>query len=354
MARFFQRSTILTLTLAFATLAIAQSTVSADANSREGCKNQWLFNGVWRVKIMDVQPHMNGSQQQGWEVTEVWRNGTSQEVSPGETQLKDQILELQNGVIKATDTTAGTLSQTVATNGFPPAGEFTYTQLFLAANLSVDPSNKPKAVDIVFNGAALATMKSKPQFSTSKYNFHFNLGCVATGAAANVEGGSNQLAAAPGCMNQWMSNGIWKMRVTAIGTYPAVLSKPQDQFGWTITQTWVNASGRGIVPRSSDDQGGKFAPSNVTDEYLATQGGKSASTANVAGGFSLQSKPGYDWAPGASFTFQQTFSWGGFDANDKPIRVLVTFDDKAQNKLPGVPHYRKPADFRIDLTCTRP
>ena len=246
----------------------------------------------------------------------------------------------------------GSLSQqSIAFNDFPPAGEFTYKQIFLSSNF--DPSNKPKGLSIAFNGAQLAQDKSKPQFTTSKYNFHYDLGCVATGAAAQAEGGSTQLAAVNGCMNQWMSNGIWKVRVTVVGTYPAVLSKPQDQFGWVVTQTWVNVSGRGIVPRNFEDQGGKFAPTNVTDEYLATQGGKSAAAANVTGGFQLGAKPGYDWAPGESWTFQQTFSWGGFDANNKPIRLLVSFDDKAQNKLPGVPHYRKPADFRVDLTCTK-
>ena len=90
MVRFRQRSTILTLILAFATLAIGQSTVLADANSREGCKNQWLFNGVWRVKVTDVEPYMNGNQQTGWQVTEVWRNGSSQELSPKDSVLQDQ------------------------------------------------------------------------------------------------------------------------------------------------------------------------------------------------------------------------------------------------------------------------
>lgn len=313
---------------------------------------QWLFNGVWRVEITDVQPHMNGNQQQGWEVTEVWRNGTSVQTSPFDTAFKDQRLELQNGSIGATDTTAGQMSDTVVMNSFPPAGEFTYKQLFLATNLSVDPNNKPKAVDIIFNGPLLSQMRNKPHFTTSKYNFHFNLGCTATGAAAQAEGGSTQVAATTGCMNQWMSNGVWKMRAESITGNPA--DQPQQNwFGWRVSQTWVNISGRGVVPRSFEDQGGKFAPTNVADEYLATQGGKSGSSANAAGGFQLGSKPGYDWAPGASYTFSQLFTWGGFDANDKPVRLLVTFDDKKQNAMAGVPHYRKPANFRIDLTCSK-
>jgi hypothetical protein len=335
-------------------VAVTRSAGLAEAASRQGCMNQWLFNGVWRVRVTAVEPSMNGGQQQGWQVTEVWRNGTAQELAPSDSVLTNQKLELQNGAITANETTGGTLSlQSVTFNNFPPAGEFTYKQVFVAPNLQADPSNKPQGLLITFNGAQLAQMKSKPQFSTSQYNFHFRLGCVATGAAANAEGGSNQLAARPGCLNEWMSNGVWKVRVTALDTYPVVLNKPQDQIGWLVTQTWVNASGRGIVPRGFCDQCPKFAGTGVTDEYLATQGGKSGSSANAVGGLKIYSKPGYDWHPGEAWTFQQFFSWGNFDPTDKPVRLLVTFDDKTQNATPGVPHYRKPADFRIDLTCSK-
>lgn len=354
MMKILTLTVMLVYTILISTVASVPSMSRADSNSREGCMNQWLFNGVWRVKITDVQPHMTDNQQQGWEVTEVWRNGTFGEASPADTQLTNQVLELQNGAIKAQDTTGGTLSlQSVTFNNFPPAGEFTYKQLFLASNLNADPSNKPKGLDISFNGAALATMKSKPQFTTSKYNFHYNLGCTATGAAAQAQGGSTQLPATNGCINQWMSNGVWKMRVTSIGTFPAVLNKPQDQNGWLVTQTWVNASGRGVLPSDLNDKGNQFVGTRVRDEYLATQAGKNGSSMNVTGGFHLMAKPGYDWARAESWTFQQLFSWGNFDPNDKPIRLLVTFDDKTQNATPGVPHYRKPADFRIDLTCSK-
>jgi hypothetical protein len=334
-------------------LGFAQSAGLGDATSREGCKNQWLFNGVWRVKISDVQPHMNGTTQDGWQVIEVWRNGTFQELSPTNSALTGQRLELGNGYIDA----GGLSLETVSTNNFAPAGEFTYKQIFVGSNF--DPSNKPKGLLITFNNAQLSQQKQWPQFTTSKYNFHFNLGCVATGAAAQAEGGSTQLLAQTGCLNQWMSNGVWKMRVTSIGTFPAVLTKPSDQFGWVVTQTWVNASGRKIRSGMGQDSptgrpGDQYIGTTVTDEYLATQGGNNASSANMTGGFQLGSTvPRDDWMPGQSATLKQAFSWGGFDPTDKPTRLLVTFNDKVQNATPGVPHYRKPADFRIDLTCTK-
>lgn len=81
------------------------------ANAREGCINQWLFNGVWRVQVTKVEPFMNGTQQTGWQVTEVWRNGTTEGVAPGDTQLTDQQLELGNGTtLTAKGSTTGSLS----------------------------------------------------------------------------------------------------------------------------------------------------------------------------------------------------------------------------------------------------
>ena len=43
-----------------------------------------------------------------------------------------------------------------------------------------------------------------------------------------------------------------------------------------------------------------------------------------------------------------------FNASDKPSRVLVTFDAKTQNALPAPhPHNSKPANFRINLECSK-
>ena len=321
-----------------------------DATSREGCMNQWLFNGVWRVKVTDVEPVMNGSQQEGWQVTEVWRNGTSRELSPADSVLKDQTLELGNGSITASQTTGGNLSlQTVTNNNMAPSGQLTYRQFFLASTLNADPSNKPKGLQITFNGTQLAQQTSKPQFTTSKYNFHFNLGCTAAGAAANAEGGSNQIAANEGCLNQWMSNSIWRMRVTAFSPYPPD-AKPQDQTGWNITQTWVNMTARKVQPGNL--YGGETVPSNVTDEFIATQNGNNVSSASVAGGLSMSFRL-HVFQPHESYTLTQLFLGGGLNGSDKPIRVLVLFDTATQNKLSGVPHYHMPANFRINLTCTK-
>jgi len=57
-------------------------------------------------------------------------------------------------------------------------------------------------------------MKSRPQLTTTYNNSYFDLTCDVTGAAAQVQGGLTQIAATEGCLNQWMYDSIWKMRVT--------------------------------------------------------------------------------------------------------------------------------------------
>src|ERR1700681_1112325 len=85
-------------TLALLAFAFAGTDArSATATTAEACMNQWVFNGVWRVKATKVEPFMDGTQQVGWQVTESWRNGTTQEMAPGDSLLKDQVLALDDG-----------------------------------------------------------------------------------------------------------------------------------------------------------------------------------------------------------------------------------------------------------------
>ena len=339
---FLMKRTALVAVIMIAALLAARSAVVGDANSREGCMNQWLFNGVWRVQVTKVEPYVNGGPPSGWQVTEVWRNGTSQELAPGDSFLKDQKLTLNNGPLLASTTNTGTLSMgTVGFHTFAPAAQFTYTQIFLAPTF--DPSNKPQTVDIIFDNAKLAVLKSKPQFTSAHYNFHFNLGCVATGKAAQAEGGSGEMAAIPGCMNQWISNGVWKMRATAIA--PDNNNDPTSpQIGWMITEDWVNLTSRPLAPSDSLMQ----------DQYLITAGGQNTPATNSAGTSMNQEQLVFrTFPPGGSFTYQQRFRWAPLNPSDKPVKLLVQFDAAKQNVRVGLPHYKTPANFRIDFTCTK-
>jgi hypothetical protein len=153
-------------------------------------------------------------------------------------------------------------------------------------------------------------------------------------------------------MSQWMSNGVWKMRVTKLSPYPTG-GKPEDQIGWLVTQTWVNVSHMKVYPGVLPDVPDRVAPTNVSDEYLATKNGNNASTFNTVGGFHIGQR-NVPFMPNDPYTFDQLISWSPFDRTDTPTRLLVTFDTAAQKKVKlgiPVPQYRGLANFRINLTC---
>lgn len=340
------KAVLLAIVLAAAQFA-PPTAVLAQSNARTGCLNQWLFNGVWRAKITKVEPLMNGAQQAGWQVTQVWRNGTSRELAPADSSLKDMSLHLSGTVLQAEEHRV----QMLTFNTMAPSGELTYTQTFFAPNMSADPNDKPKALDVTFDNAVVST-SNKPHFTSRQYNFHYRLDCAASGAAAQAEGGSAQLAATNGCMNQWMSNGVWKMRVLGVVPNPPG-AQAKDQNGWRVKQEWVNITHGKVYPGVLPDVGNRVAPTNVSDEFLATQSGNNASSFNAVGGFALGAR-NVPFNPGVPYSFEQLIAGGNLDPADAPTRLLVTFDTAAQSKvnLPiPVPRYRMPANFRISLTC---
>ncbi|MBV8637585.1 MAG: hypothetical protein JO322_05825 [Candidatus Eremiobacteraeota bacterium] len=330
--------------------AVVTGPALAQNNASNGCVNQWLFNGVWRARVDKVEPFIKDGQQQGWQVTQTWRNGVSRELSPADSMMKGEELQLSSGNVLEPDPYR---QQSLVFNTFAPSGEQTYVQGFLFPSGKGDPNDKPKALTVTFDGAKLAT-QNKPHFTSSQYNFHYDLGCTASGAAAQAQGGSSQISASPGCMNQWMSNGVWKMRVVAVGPNPADVTRPIDQNGWLVTQEWVNITHLKLYPGVLGDGFNRVAPSNVGDEFLATKNGNNVSSANVTFGMALGSR-NVPFLPNVPYTYTQLFAGGTLDPADTPTRLLVTFNADAQNKLQlsyPVPRYTvKPANFRISLAC---
>src|ERR1700694_119006 len=187
---------------------------TATVAARDGCAHQWMFNGVWRVRVTEFAHHIDSitNKQTGWDATEVWRNGTDRTLTPTSDSfpLSQQIV-LQDGVkIASLDSTTGTLSQQqVDYHQFPPAAQFTHGQSFLSD--SIDSNNKPMAVVIAFDAAKLQQYPGHPAFSVHPPNYRIKFDCNPTEIAhATARGGSYEVQAHEGCMNQWLSNGLWR------------------------------------------------------------------------------------------------------------------------------------------------
>lgn len=346
MRHFFARPA-LSFGAAFSFLALVsvRSLSAGDVTNTEGCMNQWLFNGIWRVQATKVEPMMDGAQQVGWQVTEVWRNGTSSAgIAPGDTFAKPQQLELGDGTKLSTDdTSTAHMSQSqIDTHAFGASSQFTYVQIFRPQQGLPDPANKPKAFDISFDNSKLSQSRVRPHFSTTRYDYRIKLDCTASTTTASAQGGSSQIAGKEGCMNQWMSNGLWRMRSTGVAPDNDLGG---TQVGWKIAEEWTSLAPRPLAPGDS----------YIIGQQLALTGGNTMSSGDgVVSSGSFGQLAGHSFSPGGAFTYEQQFRQIPLDATDKPTKLIVSFDAAKQNARAGMPHYTlKPANFRISFTCSK-
>jgi len=349
------RVTIVKRTVAFALAASMNLLVlpssAAESNTanvavRDGCLNQWMFNGIWRVRVTAFAPHVVDGKQTGWDVTEQWRNGTDQTLAPGSgTFSLSQQIEFQKGdKIGALDSTTGTLSQQdVDYHDFPPSAQYTHVQTFLSAN--VDPDNKPTAVIIAFDAAKLSQVANRPHFSVSPPNFRIKVSCTPSELAhATAQGGSQEVAAHEGCLNHWISDGIWRVQVVKLA--PDLDPSSNQQFGWAVTENWTNTTKRSLAPNDSV----------ILDQQLVLTNGDTISSSNSTVAALTAQKLDYrTFAPGSSYTHVQLFrsSQESYDASNKPVKLLLLFDVKALANRTNVPKYAAPTpNMRIKLDCS--
>jgi hypothetical protein len=184
MNRTFTLGLVALFVLVFQALPVQAQTQggSVQAKAQAGCVNQWMFNGVWRMRVTNVAPIPPGDVS-GWNVTMQWGNGTNLAgISPMDTMKQDLVLALQNGdTLTATDSTRGNLNQQqLDFHTFPASGQFTYTQMFLQQ--TADPNNKPVKLLVTFDVAKYkanhpANSGKFWKMKTPAYNYRIDLTC---------------------------------------------------------------------------------------------------------------------------------------------------------------------------------
>ena len=178
--------------------------------------------------------------------------------------------------------------------------------------------------------------------------FLFVLFCTAVASAAPLaEGGSTQVDAQTGCVNQWMFNGMWRMRVTNVAFQPAGDSPSV----WNVSMQWAN--GTSMSP---------LAPSDTLKKALVlalANGDTLTTTDSTRAAMNEQQLDFHSFPASGQFTYTQMFMAEGSDGTNKPAKLLVTFDVPGYKKThpAGTGKYwtqKTPGyDYRVDLTCSK-
>ncbi|ALW88436.1 hypothetical protein [Deinococcus actinosclerus] len=168
--------------------------------------------------------------------------------------------------------------------------------------------------------------------------------------ALTAAGGSNQLGAAEGCLNEWLFNGTWRLRVTSVKYVPDAGNG--NYYGWVVTTEFRNG-GKQLLNLSSTgiEKGVSLALKDGSTKDLGL------------GGIASAFRTGTDLPPGAGLVMDLPFSWqGGAPTNaqlqaNPPVKLIVPVDVSALRRggstLYKTVNYSKDPSFRVNLTCRK-
>jgi hypothetical protein len=177
--------------------------------------------------------------------------------------------------------------------------------------------------------------------------FIFVAAFVAAGAGAGaapakptpMAGGANQKSSLEGCMNQWLFNGIWRVRVTGF--------EPVDDFGTKGIGVKVEAR-NGTTKTLALGTSGVDGQGQGVD--LITTDGDTL-TLDASG---FQTSLGYKQVVqgGAAKATLHFHFPAGSDTTKKPGKFIMQFNQKAV-QVPGVKYPIKNPSLRVNLTCDK-
>ncbi len=163
--------------------ALAASTSPAvtpgGANQRvslEGCAGQWLFNGVWRVRVNKVESiTLADVGNPGFAVTVQVRNGTSKTTSMGYAGVGDTNLVLADGTQLGVDQTLDRVAYSTMVNKdlVPGAGLTQVLNYYLPTKTPTDSKPAKWLVEIHQNTIG----SHAPHYTTKTPSLRVNLDC---------------------------------------------------------------------------------------------------------------------------------------------------------------------------------
>ncbi len=151
-------------------------------------------------------------------------------------------------------------------------------------------------------------------------------------AQLNAKGGANQLGATEGIQNEWLFNGVWRLRVSNVAWN-------SEQESWDVTVELRNGYKSSL---KASDAGFAF---NGSDGFFLTIEDGNTVEPFLNAGSDIQDAIGYkSLPPGGGSIIKIPFRG---TADKKPVKLLVEFKPKA-----GFPLVKDPS-FRIDLTKSK-
>jgi hypothetical protein len=182
------------IAIALAGLSIAQAraasatpapiaTSAGGANQRaalEGCANTWLFNGVWRMKVLKVDP-VTGPPYLGYDATVQFKNGTTKDITMNGTGLA-----VTGSGISMVDSDGNVLDAhadmtTLLFKSLPPGAGMTVHITFAYPDGTKPGDVKPPA-KLLYNldPKSYPYLHSGVHFTTSNPGFRVDLTCPKT------------------------------------------------------------------------------------------------------------------------------------------------------------------------------
>lgn len=165
-------------------LVVGNAVTAGGANQREsleGCMGQDFFNGIWRVKVLSVEPIVDDNGTAGWGVNVEMKNGTTQTltvaVDTGISGTGEGIqLVLEDETILLVDPYD---VQTLTFANLPQGGGITHQLKFFPA-FGTEP-NDSKPVKFLFemkaDGIASSVQQAGVAYSTPNPSLRVQLDC---------------------------------------------------------------------------------------------------------------------------------------------------------------------------------
>jgi hypothetical protein len=153
---------------------------SNQRESLEGCLGEDFFNGVWRVKVLGVEPITDDNGTAGWGITTEMKNGSSQTLMAIDTGISGTgegvQLVLEDETILSVDPYD---VQTLTFASLPQGGGITHQLKFFPAFGSEPNTSKP--IKFLFemkpSGMAVSVMDAGIFYSTDNPSLRVKLDC---------------------------------------------------------------------------------------------------------------------------------------------------------------------------------